>query len=565
MSRFHRIALPVFGLAMIAVLGGLSLMKGGFYGSLYDGDMLHLADIVLRMADGQMPHRDFMTPIGPLAFWPISGLVAAGQGIGLAMVGGQVAMALAILPLALWAAASRFAGWTGFAFLAATCLLPLALVQGGDVAGLSMSMHYNRWAWALAFVAVAVGVLPARREAPILDALAIGLPMAGLVLIKVTYVLALAPAIIVVLAARGDWRRLGAAVAVGIATLGAATAWLGLGFWEGYVTDLLAVANSPGRSYPGLPLGELLVAPGLIAGHALALLSVILLRRGGQRELGLGLLFALPGFVYVTWQNFGHDPVWFVLWGLVLWAALDTAGRRAAPGYIAVAMLALGVPIFSNYAVSPLRHHAEKPGDFRAVFAGTRHDDFVILADRMEQLDMSRAGERDFPEVFARMAEADSREGKPAILGGETLPTCKLSNALVGWFPAIVRDIERAVPEGDLRIFSADLLNPLWIYSDRIAPLEGGTPWHYDGLPGIENATHVFVPLCPSSLFVRSETLAALNARGDLHPVEVARNDLYILLRLDGSAQGAEPEIDDQRGTEGQAHRETRRGPTDPA
>ncbi|MEZ5768654.1 MAG: hypothetical protein R3D80_14050 [Paracoccaceae bacterium] len=40
----------------------------------------------------------------------------------------------------------------------------LALVYGGTDPAISMSMHYNRWAWAAAFVAVALAVLPRTRR-----------------------------------------------------------------------------------------------------------------------------------------------------------------------------------------------------------------------------------------------------------------------------------------------------------------------------------------------------------------------------------------------------------------
>ena len=37
----------------VLVFGGLPLMKGAFYLGKHEGDAMHLADLVLRMADGQ--------------------------------------------------------------------------------------------------------------------------------------------------------------------------------------------------------------------------------------------------------------------------------------------------------------------------------------------------------------------------------------------------------------------------------------------------------------------------------------------------------------------------------
>ncbi|MCB2159989.1 MAG: hypothetical protein KDD95_17150, partial [Rhodobacteraceae bacterium] len=59
--------LSAFALIVIAVLGGVALAKGGFYLGMHEGDAIHLAEIVLRMADGQWPHLDFMTPLGVLS------------------------------------------------------------------------------------------------------------------------------------------------------------------------------------------------------------------------------------------------------------------------------------------------------------------------------------------------------------------------------------------------------------------------------------------------------------------------------------------------------------------
>ena len=70
-------------LLVVAVLGGFALAKGAFLVGKHEGDTLHLVDMVLRMGlAGQVPHLDFMTPIGIGATWPIAAFVAAGFGVG---------------------------------------------------------------------------------------------------------------------------------------------------------------------------------------------------------------------------------------------------------------------------------------------------------------------------------------------------------------------------------------------------------------------------------------------------------------------------------------------------
>ena len=55
-------------LAVLAVEAGISMWRGQLLVGKHEGDMLHLLEIVFRMADGEWPHLDFMTPIGFMAF-----------------------------------------------------------------------------------------------------------------------------------------------------------------------------------------------------------------------------------------------------------------------------------------------------------------------------------------------------------------------------------------------------------------------------------------------------------------------------------------------------------------
>jgi len=86
--------------------------------------------IVFRMADGQIPHLDFMTPIGALAFWPIAMLVKSGLGIGMVVIWSQVIAALIFRPMLVWVAWSRLTPWIGALFGLFVMVLLLALVHG---------------------------------------------------------------------------------------------------------------------------------------------------------------------------------------------------------------------------------------------------------------------------------------------------------------------------------------------------------------------------------------------------------------------------------------------------
>jgi len=540
MKSTIRPGLILTALATVALLGGLGLAKGGLYMNWYEGDVLHLLEIVVRIAEGQRPHIDFMTPIGVLAVWPIAVFVQAGLGLGMAILAAQIAVALVLVPGVLRAAHSRFEGGMAHLFIVLMLVLPLALVHGGTDANISLSMHYNRWAWAFSLVALTLAFLPPRGVArPGLDGALIGALFAVVVLIKVTYVVALAPAVIAALLMRGAGRDLLIAVAAGIVTLVIATLFLGLGFWPAYVADLLTTAHSEVRGYPGLPLNEMITAPLLLGAHLLALFAVMLLRQGRQKSAGLGLLILFPAFVYITFQNFGNDPQWVLWLGLVLFAVRPEAGVRngwgwdvrAALGMVAVGMLVAGSASFFNLAYSPLRHASLDTTGYAQMFPrATRHNDIFFPTEAVHGVRLTLGGQSRF-DVFATVSDPADPDDvrKPTVLSGETIEACGVQAGMVAWFDQTARTLEAEGYADGAQIMVADLLSNLPLFSDRLSFVTGGAPWRYDGLPGIETADYVLVPICAVIPRVRQMIVQQLQDRG-VPLREVFRNDMFILL-----------------------------------
>jgi hypothetical protein len=76
----------------------------------------------------------------------------------------------------------------------------------------------------------------------------------------------------------------------------------------------------------------------------------------------------------------------------------------------------------------------------------------------------------------------------------------------------------------------ADTVQSLWLFGD-FAPLPGGAPWYYGGLPGGAAAQIMVVPLCPVYDDARDEMLAAAAAQGwTLH--EVHRGPFAAVLEI---------------------------------
>ncbi len=492
---------------LLLVWGVLALitgLQGGFYFGKHESDTLHLIQIVTRMANGDLPHLDFMTPIGIGALAPISVLMQAGLDLGPAILWAQLLIAaLLLVPLGR-AGTSRLSLPVALALGLVCLLMATGVVHGGTDTKLSISMHYNRWAWAISFVVLVLAILPARSEHPVLDGALIGLGMAALLLIKVTYFVALVPAVLLALITLAPRRALWAALISGLTVALLLTLFLGLGFWFAYMADLQAVAGSSVRAAPGATLAQILLAPSHFFGTLLGIAGVMLLRRGrdDRRATVMALLFV--GALYITYQNFGNDPLWLLIWALLLWQLRPTdaaVARWALPITLVAGMsLALIAPVALNILSSPLRMPTQPKAVFTTLLPAPETRVYAVAA-RM------RSGEIRLPYL------AQTANENPQKFMQSDLPDCTLSGGLIGWLETISDQLRQAGLGQQHSLFVADLFNGHWLYGGFKA-LHGGAPWYYGGLPGIDAADYLLVPLCPVDQGARQQILSAVSERG---------------------------------------------------
>ncbi len=529
--------LGVFLIAVALVLAGAGLAKGGLYIGKHEGDTLHLLQIVLREARGQWPHLDFQTPIGVLATAPIVLFVWLGAGIGHALLYAQALAAGLALPAIWWVAASRLRGGTAYLFGALVLVLILALVHGETERSVSISMHYNRWAWAAAFLAIACAVLPSEDEfrSPVADGLVIGGALAVMALIKITYFGAFLLPIAVALAGRRAWRTIGVAAATGLAVALAVTVLAGTPFfWLAYLRDLFTVMASPVRPQPSLPLAAVVGAPSYMGGSIVLLLGVVLLRQSGRRLEGLVLLLLVPGFFYVTYQNFRNDPQWLWLLGFLLFTLRPAREHHTGAGWdakqalliAAVAAAAFSAPSALNLAYSPFRHLVTDTTNYVPVLPGSGvHTDLQTPAIRAMRIDALVA--LDTPgQPFAAYHDPDLR-AQDVTFNGEIWPACQVELGTIAWFEALSDDLKASGLTAGKTLFPADILASFWLYG-AAEPLPGAAPWYYGGLPGWAAADFLLVPLCPLSIRVRKMILDEVTESGAAL-TEVRRNDFYVL------------------------------------
>ncbi len=290
MGRSSTARLTAFLIVLIAILGSAPFLKGAFYLGKHEGDTMHLAELVLRMADGQWPHLDFMTPIGVLALAPMVVFIKAGAGLGHAIFYSQILVAAVLLLPVLRVATSRLTGIWPYAYGGFVMLLCLALVHGEAQSAISISMHYNRWAWAVSYIIIPLAVLaPHDRPKPWLDGALIGIGLAVLVLTKVTYVVALGPGMLIAILARRNFAMLASAVLSGLTVTALFTAFSGFDFWLAYVRDLLTVALGDSRPSAGMDFGGVVADPLYMGGSLTLIAAVIFLRQAGRSVEGLAM------------------------------------------------------------------------------------------------------------------------------------------------------------------------------------------------------------------------------------------------------------------------------------
>ncbi|MGG7645651.1 hypothetical protein ACQ5SP_12660 [Rhodovulum sp. YNF3179] len=526
--------LLIYLVALLAVEALVQIGRGALLINQHEGDSIHLADIVLRMALGEIPHLDFMTPVGIAAFAPFSLFVGFGMGIGKAILAGQILVAGLLLPAVWWAGVTRLGPRLAYVFGFLVLTLVVALVHGAPDTSVSISMHYNRWAWAITFVVLVVALVdPGPRRSALVDGLVLGLGIAALALIKATYVAAFILPVLVALLLREQWGAIVTALLAGLAVVGAMTLAFGVAYWQAYLADLVFVAQSEVRPRPGDGLAELLIGARFLLSNGLLLLAVALLRQSERLVAGVVLLLLVPGFVYVTYQNWGNDPQWLVLVAVLLLALRPERNLRNGIGWemrnaistAAVVAFALIGPSLVNIVFSPVRHAQLPAAEYVPILPDPAHADFAVHEKRAFNLSARTRLSYEDPEREARRVG----EEPLAMLYGQPLPHCALTTGNVGMYSAMAADLRDAGFADGRTIFMADAVSGLWLFGAG-ERLEGGAPWYYGGLDALARSDLFLVPLCPTALPMRNHILSALAERPDLVFTEVRRSDHYILL-----------------------------------
>lgn len=523
----------LFLIGLLAVLAMMRANSGAVLIMSFDGDAIHMAQIVLRMQAGEVPHLDFLTPLGAMAFLPIVWLMDVGFGVGGAFAYAPVMIALFMLPALYWVGLSRFSPSGALALGTVFLVQMLALVHGGTAPTVTASMYYNNWCWAVAALVVALVVVPSRvtnRWTFLAEPLILGVGVGFLLLTKATFAVFLLPAVVIALLVGRQFKMLALSVSWSLVFLACITLPLGgPAYWQGYVHDLMFVAHSAARGQPGASLALMLLSPAQLVGGLAVLAGIVFLRQARKSETALVILALAAGWMLITHQNWQNDPHWLIPAGVLLLALardVELYNRfgwplKRALQIVSVMLMALGTPLLVTQVQSLLIHNSLRPDRFASVFKAHANSDLRFRS--------AIGGDFRIDQPFAALG---STGAKPTVFAGETLPDCQKSTGLVAELVETGKRLDQVPQTKGAQILYADWINGLWLFS-ATAPLKGGAPWYYGGTPGFAEVGYLVVPLCPMGQDVRRMVLTEIEQDPALSFTEVSRNDLFILFKQD--------------------------------
>jgi len=137
-------------LAYTAVLLLILVLPGRTFLGNYSNDFMIFLDGAYRVVIGQIPNREFHTPLGPIAFLLPGFGVWAGGSIGAMMPVATALFTIIFTPLILYVVVTRLPlGWA-LAFGLFMLLLVIVPLNPGDPPDrTSFAMFYNRFCWAM--------------------------------------------------------------------------------------------------------------------------------------------------------------------------------------------------------------------------------------------------------------------------------------------------------------------------------------------------------------------------------------------------------------------------------
>ncbi len=529
----NRVA-PLWFLALVVVvvLAALAFVYGHpeSHSAVFVDDSFVFFDGIHRIKSGQVPHVDFSTPVGALAYWlPYVGSTVVGGYAGAVEVASLLIAALAVPAgaILLWQRAAPVMAALVLVTIGGIMVVPLT--PGWDPQEVSHAMHYNRWSWGLILALFLLGLPPpADARGGFVRGTISGALVATLFFIKITY-FAVGSVFLLLLLACPDERRRDAFVAMIVAAVLLVAALAGTGgMIVSYLGDI-AQALEADKAVRGSYLDIAMINRHSLIVFLIALYAGLLKANLKWQDVLLAIYIMVSGLAIVD-QNFQFTfivslPAAFAILAVPRRTGTETA--RLADSIIIVSAIAMVLPFAADWARVTLRYMRPAPAGNHATLDIPGFQNFYVY-DRKSPL------ESDVPK-FSRPVDA------AAYLRGETE---------IGWLnqrdylPALedgVRLLSRAGVK-DATIYTLGYTNVMALLTD--APREPfGYSWYHmnrnvspktlpDATVMFGGIDYVMAPLATHTPVV-NEIIDVYGGYLSRHLVEVAQSDHWILFRHD--------------------------------
>lgn len=391
-------------------------------------DLWLFLDSAYRLQQGQVPNRDFSTPIGPLVY------VLLAQGLDLTgSLGGIVPAAtglfvLLLLPLTIYAGLSRLPPVVALAFGLYILLLAISPFYIGDIAPKpTHAMFYNRFGWALLSL-LFLFLIPPRPglRHSVLDAVAMAACVVLLFYLKMTFA-AVGAAFLVGLVWFASSRQ-SAIGAMALVLLSLLTVELFWGHTAAYLGDIASAASATGAVRDG-PLGLAASVINNMPGVYLFAAVLLIAWLAGARWDYLFICFCMgaAGIVLDRHNSQGPGILTFVPGAIAALLAPRRGGAAAAPPRFTLAGALLAGALFVPTAAAAfgnlLFHNWEAMRRSTPQFAGTIINGMIVMdAPTSTQTEAN---------ARARAAPADCGAIEPGLLINPDRPEIAMPQSLV--------------------------------------------------------------------------------------------------------------------------------------
>jgi len=477
--------------ATLVVLLYLLISPGRSLSGIYANDLMVFYDGAHRILSGQIPNRDFHTPLGPIAYLlPAIGLKLGGS-LGAMMPVATAVFAAILAPLLLYASASRLPLTPALLMIVFALTLAIAPVNPGDSwLAPTYAMFYNRFAWA-GLGTLFLFALPRRAGGPLLDAACMAALVLLLLYLKISYGAVGVAFVLGLLALPGSRR----AAIYALAAIGGGVVLVHLVWGETlvYLLDVREAGEVSGALRGGLYRMVVAASSNLWQeGAYAAAIAYAAIRRVRIVYLAASLIMAACGLVLLN-QNAQSMEIPVLLPAALV--ALLAPGREpgARPAYGAAALLmaaALALPALVNgglglrYIRHELAHSPRSPSDFASL------DGLVTFEAPFQPGDPTSPRLVSDPDALPKAFRAGWTPTATFNILRQIRTRQPIGQSEYLWTIADGAQALRARPDLGGPVFTFDLANPFNAVLGRPPP-EGDASWnHYDRTFN----EHIFLP-----------------------------------------------------------------------